>query len=313
MMRRVEVLEVRTLSNVPEFDASRDFSGIANLKMDKKGRHFLTLTEFAKFLEVCNEEIAQTVLRLSRDVRETLEGVDEDLGNFYKKLDDPAFLIDKVEHDLFAELENLKGKFRDRSNIIMSFGDDLEGTEIHRANVTGVELKRLVDNLVSISHELPDEIEHVVEAEAHELNIEIVSNKKAHANRAADMRIAHFKIEADGIQKWEDSRVKWRSLQHNRALNEFTTHITSEEFTDPDDRQKFMARTRNAQDDRRGLVQTELNKLKAMSAENIRSEDVTAIQASLVELKESESCAITDCYEGLTYLKDSLKQSAADR
>jgi hypothetical protein len=65
------------------------------MKIDKKDRHMKRLYEFSKFLERTNEEVVQDVLRFSRNNRETLEVMDEDLQKFYQQLDDNNFLIDK--------------------------------------------------------------------------------------------------------------------------------------------------------------------------------------------------------------------------
>lgn len=40
----------------------------------------------------------------------------------------------------------------------MQFGKDLDGTEGKRADMAGKELKALVDKLISIAHQLPDDI-----------------------------------------------------------------------------------------------------------------------------------------------------------
>ena len=57
---------MKTLRSLPEYDSTRQFAGIANLKMDKKDRHMKTLQDFAKFLEELNEKVVQDVLKSSR-------------------------------------------------------------------------------------------------------------------------------------------------------------------------------------------------------------------------------------------------------
>jgi len=61
-----EVNDVKTLRSQPEFDKTREFVGITNLKMSKKDRHMKTLQEFSKFLETLNEKVVQEVLKFSR-------------------------------------------------------------------------------------------------------------------------------------------------------------------------------------------------------------------------------------------------------
>ena len=57
---------MKTLRSLPEFDETRDFAGIINLKMTKKDRHMKTLRDFSKFLEELNEKVVQNVLKSSR-------------------------------------------------------------------------------------------------------------------------------------------------------------------------------------------------------------------------------------------------------
>ena len=138
-----EVTSVRTLS-VTQFDRDREFAGISNMKIDKKDRHMKRLYEFSKFLERTNEEVVQDVLRFSRNNRETLEVMDEDLQKFYQQLDDNNFLIDKKERDLLNNLELLKSKLKKRSDMIMQFAFDLDATELKRSEMTGKELKVII-------------------------------------------------------------------------------------------------------------------------------------------------------------------------
>ena len=93
-----------------------------------------------------------------RDVRESLEAIDKDLSNFYADLDNSENLIIKSEDDLFDDLKLLREKLKHRGDIIMQFAQNLDDTENMRADVASKELKTLVDKLIGIAHQLPDEI-----------------------------------------------------------------------------------------------------------------------------------------------------------
>ena len=93
-----------------------------------------------------------------RDVRETLEVIDKDLSIFYTDLDKSENLIVKSEDDLFDDLKLLREKLQHRSDIIMQFAQNLDDTENMRSDVASKELKALVDKLIGIAHQLPDEI-----------------------------------------------------------------------------------------------------------------------------------------------------------
>eukprot|EP00597_Dinobryon_sp_UTEXLB2267_P011259 CAMPEP_0170132346 /NCGR_PEP_ID=MMETSP0020_2-20130122/23807_1 /TAXON_ID=98059 /ORGANISM="Dinobryon sp., Strain UTEXLB2267" /LENGTH=403 /DNA_ID=CAMNT_0010367631 /DNA_START=36 /DNA_END=1244 /DNA_ORIENTATION=+ len=281
--------------------------------MSKKDRHMKTLQEFSKFLETLNEKVVQEVLKFSRDVRESLESIDEDLAKFLKYLDDSDNLIVKSEEDLLSDLENLKNKLKTRGDIIMKFATDLDDTERLRADLAGKELKSLVDKLVAIAHQLPDDIEHIVESEAFELNSEIITNKKNHANTSGALRISHVQVEADGLQSWENSRLKWRQLRHEKALKDFEAQIHSAEFTDPVERQHFMQQVRGGQSLRRQQLQKLLGQLGQLSAENITSERVHKVSAEFLALQEQEDRAVGSCHAGLEDLGIQHKARVAQR
>jgi hypothetical protein len=309
----LEKKAVMTL-NVPAVDKSHEFEGLSNLKMKKKERHMKTLREFAKFLEVTNESVVQNVLRLSREFRETMEVLDENLLKFCAHINEDDFLLPKSEKELIHILETeLKVKIAQRGEIVEKFAFDLDHTETVRAEVTGAELKSLVDKLIAIAHQLPDDIEHIVEAEAFELNTEIITNKNAHMQTMAQHQIKQAVIEAECLQKWEDCRGKWRQLRHEKALGDFRTHIASAEFTDPSDRQKHMAKFRNGQENRENAMQTCLDTLYALKCDDINADAVAAVQSDLGDINVEEINAIQGCYNDLIRLQGDTAYTAAQR
>jgi len=195
----------------------------------------------------------------------------------------------------------------------MKFATDLDDTERLRADLAGKELKSLVDKLVAIAHQLPDDIEHIVESEAFELNSEIITNKKNHANTSGALRISHVQVEADGLQSWENSRLKWRQLRHEKALKDFEAQIHSAEFTDPVERQHFMQQVRGGQSLRRQQLQKLLGQLGQLSAENITSERVHKVSAEFLALQEQEDRAVGSCHAGLEDLGIQHKARVAQR
>ena len=300
--------------NPAKVDKTREFEGLSNLKMKKKERHMKTLRDFAKFLETTNENVVQEVLKLSREFRETMEVLDDDLEKFCFQISADEFLIPRSEQDLINMLNNeLKVKISHRGSIVEKFAFDLDHTETIRADVTGVELKSLVDKLVAIAHQLPDDIEHIVEAEAFELNTEIITNKNNHMDTMAAHQIRQVVLEADCLQKWEDCRAKWRQLRHEKALNDFRTHIASEEFTDPSDRQVFMLRFRQGQESRESAIRACLERLHLLNADDISSDAVAAVQSDLVDLNMQEINAIQACYNDLIRLQADTAYTAAER
>lgn len=68
-----------------------------------------------------------------------------------------------VPQDAWCKLEV---QCQRRSRCIQEFQDGLEGVETLRSEAVGRELRRLVDDMVSIACRLPDEIERIAEVKA---------------------------------------------------------------------------------------------------------------------------------------------------
>jgi hypothetical protein len=312
-MAEEDRLLVKTLHSTA-VDKSHTFAGLSSLKMNKKDRHMRTLREFSVFLEQTNETVVQEVLSLSRAFRETMEELDEELDKYCRRINEDSFLLPKSEEDLMRLLENeLKLKIEHRSNIVDRFAADLDRTEDKRFDMVGAELKRLVDQLIAISHQLPDDIEHIVEAEAFEMNNEIISNKNAHAQTAAGHQIKQVMLEAQCLQSWEQCRSRWRVLRHEKGLQDFRTHIGSAEFTDPSDRQKYMRRFRSKQGERCDKLNSCFDRLRAMTCADISSDAVAAVQADVSAVSAGDIRAIQNCYDELIRLQGDLNFSARNR
>ena len=123
-----EIALVKTLE-VTKYDGNRKFPGLARQKIEKKDRHRKALDEFTKFLDDLAGVIEQDVLRLSRQMMEDVEKVDQNLAGSYKLLQDQTFLIPKSEDDLKDMLKDLKMTVAGRLNIVNTFGEDLDGLE----------------------------------------------------------------------------------------------------------------------------------------------------------------------------------------
>lgn len=283
------------------------------VKVSKKDRHMQNLHDLSKFLERVNEATVQEVLLLSRNNRETLEEVDEDLTKFSASIDVDSFLLDKSEADLLVLLEELKRKLQNREKHIDKFESDLDNTEVKRADTVSAELKALVDRLIAIAHQLPDDIQRLVENEAFEVNKEVISNRLQHSQTIANFRIKHVQLEYDAIEKWEATRRKWRQLRHDQALDIFRREIRSDLYNDPDDRISYLAKFRQGQQHRRDEIMGHIGTLMQMSYSDIASEAVQAVQAKLSICNEHEVEAIQECYNALTRLRGNTDYMAKER
>lgn len=293
--------------------ANSNNSTMINGKVSKKERHMQLLRDLSKFLERMNETTVQKVLLLTRVNRETLEDIDLKLEQFCAGIDVDDFLLGKWEDDLLDILDELKEKLKHRQDILNRFQRDLDQTEIDRATAISAELKALVDKLIAISYQLPDDIERFVENEAFEINKEVIKNRLQHSQTVSELNIKQVQLESVLIEKWEATRRKWRLLRHNQALDIFRKEIRSDYYNDPDDRQKFMKRFRASQEERRASITEQLKSIMSLSYSNISSEAIQDIQAKLSHCNEDELEAIQNCYNGLTHLRSSTDYQAKER
>ena len=174
--------------DVPRYDNKRQFPGLAKLKIEKKERHNKALDDFGKLLDNISEELEQNVLQLSLEMRESLESSDASFQAYYRTLEDNQFLIVRSEPDLVVILGESRGRVAQRSAVVESFARGLDALEVKRADIAGAELKKLVDKLIGIAHQLPDEIEHIVENETFDLNKVLTANRESHAKLLVMLR-----------------------------------------------------------------------------------------------------------------------------
>jgi len=191
-----EMEEVLKL-DVPRYDNKRQFPGLAKLKIEKKERHNKALDDFGKLLDNISEELEQNVLQLSLEMRESLESSDASFQDYYRTLEDNQFLIVRSEPDLVTILGESRERVAQRSAIVESFASELDELEVKRADIAGAELKKLVDKLIGIAHQLPDEIEHIVENETFDLNKVLTANRESHAKLLVMLRktqVSHMHV-----------------------------------------------------------------------------------------------------------------------
>lgn len=292
MSARDEEMELVLKLDVPKYDKTREFKGLIKLKVDRKERHTKAVDNFSSFLDTTAEDLEKELLTLSLKMREDLEQIDENFQSYYKTLDDDDYLIIRNEEELLATRKKSIENVEFRSSVIETYADDLDFLEMKRADFTGSELRKLVDLLVGIAHQLPDEIEHIVENETFDLNNVLTANRQSHAHLLSMLRKMQVKVEAESIQRWENGRNKWRKLRHEKGLNDFHAHICSPEFEDPSDRQVFLKNVRRGQGSRFDSRFEQLNLLSALTADNIKSSSVIAIQGKLGGVSELEMLSI---------------------
>lgn len=307
-----ELRNVLTLE-VPRYDKTKTFHSLEIQKISKKDRHMTALDNFSNFLDKLSEDIEQNLLERSRAIREELEEIDTRLQQWYKTLVDETFLVKHSEEEISGMRRDIQSILHSRSAALTAFATNLEQLEAGRADTVSKEIKLLLDRLIAIAFQLPNEIEYTVETEAFELNAVVTSNRKNHAALLGIMRTAQVEVEVEALHRWEQAKKLWRVLRHRQALSQYHEHMSSTLYTDPADRQELMKDIRSDQVSRHRRRNGLLDSLAVLRADDIASAKVLDVQRELVSLHEEEMLAMQKCYDGLSDLKDRLQQRAEKR
>ena len=304
---------VRSLPNALKYDENYTNPNISKQKIIKKDKHMNELDAFSRLLNSIAEDLERDVLNLSRIVRENVESIDSKLNDWYVKLDTDEFLKQQLEKDLLQYLQELKAIVKERDDSIENFAKDLDSLELKRATVVGDELKILVDTLISIGHQLPNDIERIVESETYDLNLVLTANRQSHASLIGILRKKQVEKDIESSQLWENSREKWRRLRHDQGLLWFNNDILSEKYTDPIDRCNYMTNVKQKQELRFSERQAIMAQFLQFTSDNIKSVDIIKLQQRISEISEQDIHAIQDCYDGMLGLKQKLILDAEDR
>lgn len=307
-----DITLVQALDN-PSFDKGRTFEGLAKVKVSRKDRHMKALDQFTKNLEEFAESLENEVLDESRRMREALEEIDESISKCNVEMTKEDFLIVKDEVDLIEYLDGLMAIVASRKNEIDKYALALDQIESKRASTLGQRLKNLVDTLVAIAHQLPDEIEHIVESETHDLNSVLTANRQSHAQLLGMLRNRQIEVEIEVRQRWEDARRFWRKLRHEKALKEFDDEIRSDIYFNPPSRYQLMLSFQQGQEERQQQRMDLVQQLQSMTVTSISVASIQQIQHQLQELNEHEIEALQDCYNRLNTLRVDLNEQSAQR
>lgn len=275
------------------------FKGLYEMKKSRRERHRKELDKYEKLMDNITEAREKEVLQTVINSRDSLESVDQTLSAIYKDLQDASYLIIRDEKDLMEVYDKIRGFIRGRDDIIEQLGKDLESIEINRAKIISKELRKLVDTLISIAHELPDNIEHVIEDEANDLNHLLVQNRISHAELLLLLKQQQLEKDIESRHNWENARMAWRKLRHDKALNDYRLDIRSQRFLDPQDRAEYLESMKSGQLTRQQTRQELLDKLASITADSISTSELYKIKQEFVDMNEFEITSIQQCYDDL--------------
>jgi hypothetical protein len=293
--------------------SNRDNDIIGKLTRTRREKHYKVIDNFEKVVDFISEECEADVLRLVSEIRDQLEESDQALRLVYKDLDSYDYLIVRQESDLLMELESLKQVIQARASIVNKLAYGLESIERDRGHKMAAELKNLVDTLISIAYQLPNEIEHIIEEDVHELNAVIIQNLNNHDELLFLLRKNQIEVEIEALQRWENGRKTWRKIRHEKAVKDYDVDIHSERFFHPIDRTKCLNEMQSALQQRHGERHILFRQLSEMTALTMSSTEILTIKEQFQALSDQEVETIQECYDTLQDLRKDLQHNASMR
>ncbi|OWZ03456.1 hypothetical protein PHMEG_00024813 [Phytophthora megakarya] len=219
--------------------------------------------EYGEEVKAISEDVEATIIRAADHVKEGLAIIDAEIQQAKTELTNNDLLLVSDNESILGMWMKLEAVCQRRTDTIDHFATHLDGIEQTRIDRVRVELQRLTWALMETAHALPHEVERIIEAEAYEVNMVVISNRRVYADLVARMGTANVDEFLTARLSWEKGQMNWRHLRHDDAIVRFQATINSPHFTDPEDRLQVLQQIRVFQEkihsEQRLAVLKELN------------------------------------------------------
>ncbi|KAF1319947.1 DNA-directed RNA polymerase iii subunit, partial [Globisporangium splendens] len=176
--------------------------------------------QYTEHVKQVSEDIQVAIIQAADLVKEALSNSDSRLRAAVQTLADEKLLLRSTHEDI----------------LITQFAQTLDTIERTRTSRVRDELQTLTAVLMDTAHALPPEGERIIEAEAYELNVVVISNRNVYADLIARMATADVDVSVATRLAWENGQRRWRQTRHHDAIRRFQDTMNSALFTDPDER-----------------------------------------------------------------------------
>ena len=316
-LKRKEALEeveaVRALDHqdLPPEKSSTNFERLKNAYSRRKQKHDKALKAYKKNVVRTSDELELHVIQESRALKELLEQIKSEQDSIFAKLNDDEFMTTQ-DHgyvlQAWTKLSDLNSK---RLNSVVEFDGSLAKIEDKRSDVIGGALRTLLSSLMKVAYIGVGDIQRLTEKEAHEVNLVILGNYRAHADVAAKLKKEELHTRVKTRHLWLDRQIAWRHLRHNDTLARYQEVLNSARFTNPVKRQDILKALKQDQLSRH--VNTRLKLLKDlafMKPPTIQSAEVVALKKKFAELSNVEDATNQEYYDKLLQQKEDMIEEA---
>ena len=156
-----EFEEVSSLKNQPLDPAKQktEFPKIASREQKKRTSHDKGIKGFEAQVAETSEDIEAKVLQASRALQKGLADAGQAIDDVFAELNRDELLVRQDHSYVLDTWDKINELLAQRKEVIVAFGDNLEGLEIDRSAIVGGMLRDLVDELMAIAYKSPGEIE----------------------------------------------------------------------------------------------------------------------------------------------------------
>ena len=156
-----EFEEVSSLKNQPLDPAKQktEFPKIASREQKKRTSHDKGIKGFEAQVAETSEDIEAKVLQASRALQKGLQDTAQAIDDVFAELNRDELLVRQDHSYVLDTWDKINELLAQRKEVIVAFGDNLEGLEIDRSAIVGGMLRDLVDELMAIAYKSPGEIE----------------------------------------------------------------------------------------------------------------------------------------------------------
>ncbi|OQR83882.1 hypothetical protein ACHHYP_14142 [Achlya hypogyna] len=256
--------------------------------MRRRERHTAAQALYQVQLKEISERLEGEILRISDKIKDDLLLVKTTTDEHFGRLRSKPWLI-SATHDMVDEAWRvLEALWVQRTTTIVRFGESLEAIEQSRSAFVGAELRRLTETCVAAAYVLAPEVERLIEVEAHELNVVLITNRRSHSHLLSRMLKEDVHKFVHVRTAWEACESNWRALNHDHAIEVFQTTLSSPLYTAPPALHAILATLRDAQ---RQVHETERLRLLEQldrSGATMPSDTIQKLVQSFAEIYKKE-------------------------
>ena len=215
--------DVRLLSDarIEHIAPKSGYKRIKDKVSDRRRRHDTAAKQYDVTLKEISDALEDKVMKASYDIQNVLEDADLQMDAVFKQLNDDAYLVKQDYEFVTSSWARVEQMCDSRTDSINAFGHNLDQIENQRAQLVGKKLQLLVSEMISAAYKLPNDIERLIETEAHEVNLVLIANQRGHADLISRLLKQDVQVKIDARGKWRAREDAWRSLRHEQALEQF--------------------------------------------------------------------------------------------